>query len=145
MPNRGKELGFQELSPNQTAAELFGHLQPGDKVAIVSRFGIEHGKPYIDALEERGLQVRLVEGQSGMQDFCFLMRAQRGMVGMAISTFFMWAALLGECRCITAYSVDTDYRRQMFGDGHVTYNFTHPTLAGRFEFPLLAPADDDHD
>jgi hypothetical protein len=143
MPNVGKDLGFQELSPNQAALDLFGHLQPGDKVAIVSRFGMEHVKSYIDALEDRGLQVRLVTGQSGMQDFCFLMRAEKEMVGMAISTYFMWAALLGNCRNVTAYSVDTDERRQTFGDGHVTYNYTHPHLAGRFSFPLVKPTDDD--
>jgi hypothetical protein len=140
MPNVGREMGFQELSPNQTALDLFGHLRPGDRVAIVSRFGVEHVQLYVDALEDRGLQVRLVEGQTGMQDFCLMMRAQKEMVGMAISTYFMWAALLGDCRKVTAYSVDTDYRRQTFGDGHVTYNFTNPILAGRFEFPLIAPA-----
>jgi hypothetical protein len=136
-------MGFQELSPNQTAHDLFGHLNPGDKVAIVSRFGIEHVQQYVDALEDRGLQVRLIEGQSGVQDFCFLMRAQKEMVGLAISTYFMWAALLGDCRTVTAYSVDTEERRYTFGDGHVTYNFTNPTLAGRFAFPLIAPTDDD--
>jgi hypothetical protein len=60
MPMAGKPLGFEELSPNKTAQEFLGHLQTGDPVAIVSRFG--NAQPYVLALHrEHGLQVRVRE------------------------------------------------------------------------------------
>jgi hypothetical protein len=147
MPNRGKDLGFEDLSPERAVCTLFSHLRVGDKVAIVSRFAEsdEHAKPYIDALERRGIKVRLASSSSssGMHDFCFLMRAQKEVIGMAISTFFMWSAFLGDCSRIVAYAVDVPERRRMFGDGHVTYNFTNPILANRFYFPLISPAEEE--
>jgi hypothetical protein len=147
MPNRGKDLGFEDLSPERAASTLFSHLRAGDKVAMVSRFAEsdEHAKPYIDALERRGLKVRLASSSSssGMHDFCFLIRARKEIIGMAISTFFMWSAFLGDCLRIVAYAVDVPERRRMFGDGHVTYNFTNPILANRFSFPLIPPVEEE--
>lgn len=81
MGRNTKKKGFKELSPNQTAADLFGHLKPGEKVAIVTRFSAKQAKPYTDALEQRGLKVRVIEGQSGTEDFCFLMSAQKEIIG----------------------------------------------------------------
>jgi hypothetical protein len=98
MPNRGKLLGFEELSPNKTAYELFAHLRPGDKIAITTRFGGKHVEPYVSALNERGLNVRVVDGQSGTEDFCFLMSAQKELVGTSLSTFSRWAAYLGHMK-----------------------------------------------
>ena len=77
----GKQKGFEKLSPNKTAYELFAHLEPSDKVVIMTRFGGKHVQPYVSALKERGLQVCVIEGQSDTQDFCFLMNAQKELVG----------------------------------------------------------------
>lgn len=89
------ELGFDELSPNQTANELLGHLQARDKVAITTRFDNEVTQQYVQAFQAKGLQVRVVAGNSPTQDFCFLMKAQKELVGGLRSTFFTWAAFLG--------------------------------------------------
>jgi hypothetical protein len=105
MPKVGKQLGFEELSPNKTAFELFGHLKPGNKVAITTRFGGKAVEPYVAALKGRGLQVRVIEGQSGTQDFCFLMSAQKELVGSSLSTFVMWAAYLGDMKRANLYRV----------------------------------------
>lgn len=90
-----KRLGFRELNPRQTAEQLFGRLKKGDKVAMISRFKNDVTQQYVQALEDRALQVRLVSGQSPVEDFCFLKRAQKEMVGSEISSFFVWAAYLG--------------------------------------------------
>lgn len=56
MPRLGVRLGFAELKPNQTASELFGHLKPGDKVAIITRFTAQEAQPYVQALQQGGAQ-----------------------------------------------------------------------------------------
>jgi len=89
-----KQRGFRELNPQQVATELFGQLQDGDKVAIVSRFKNDITKQYVTALEDRNLNVRLISGQTPVEDFCFLKRAKKEMVGTEISSFFVWAAYL---------------------------------------------------
>lgn len=138
MPRAGKGLGFEELGPTQTARDLFGHLNPGDKVAILSRFSQESSQPYIDALVQRGLQVRFITGQSGVQDFCFLMSAQKEMIGIAISTYFVWASYLSNCTRVVAYSLDTPERQQQ-DRPFLSYDFTNPGLQSRIHFVLIRP------
>lgn len=105
MPRVYKRLGFWEMGPNRTADDLFGHLKAGDKVAITSRFeaGIQ---PYVEALQRRGIQARAVTGQTGVQDFCFLLNAKKELVGTRISTFFLYAAVLGNATLIRNYKVN---------------------------------------
>lgn len=141
MPRRGYNLGFEELSANQTANELFRNLKQGDKVAIISRFADSPDVlPYVDALERRGIKVRVIIGQDGTQDFCFLMNAQKEMVGSALSTYFNWASILGNCTNVRAYSVDSPVRRKNEENRRrpvfVHYNFTNPALASRIAFEL---------
>lgn len=121
---------------------MFGHLEPGDKVAIITRFDEEYAQPYVDALQQHGLQVRVIQGQTGSQDFCFLMSAQKGMVGIVLSTYFGWAALLSNATRIMAYSIDSDERRNltdMTGPVYRYYNWTNPALQNRFLFSLHRP------
>jgi hypothetical protein len=120
MPRRGKIGGFAELGPEQTANDLFGHLKTGDKVAIVSRFSKEHAQSHIDALERRGLQVRYVTGQTGVQDFCFLMSTQKEMIGPLISTYFAWASFLSNSTRIVAYSLGSKQLQPTFRPYNVT-------------------------
>lgn len=128
MPKVGKRLGFEELSPNKTAFELFGHLNPGDKVAITTRFGGKDVEPYVSALQGRGLQVRVIEGQSGTQDFCFLMSAQKELVGSLKSTFVTWAAYLGDMKRANLYRViSPNTRTKSFSP----FNWTHQRLKNR--------------
>ena len=93
---RRKEPGaFLEMGPDQVATDLFGHLQPSEKVAIVTKRA-QDAMPYVAALESRQLKVRLVTGQSFVQDFCFLIHSKREMVGVESSTYFAWAAFLSD-------------------------------------------------
>lgn len=136
MPRRGKRLGFEELSPDKVANELLSNLKRGDKVAITSRF-TEHVLPYVNALEERGLVVRVVEGQTGLQDFCFLMRASRELIGVATSTYVTWAGLLGDAKRVRLYSVDSPDRRAQDNEYFWYYNYTiNHQLKARFSFEL---------
>jgi hypothetical protein len=137
MPRGGPEKGFHEATPYQVAHVLLKHLGKGDKVAILSRFGQEKAQRYVDAMETRGLQVRFVSGQSGVQDFCFLLHAQKEMVGVALSTYFLWASYLSNCTKVVAYSIDSDRRRDHFGDAYLHHQFVHPTLRDRISLPLL--------
>jgi hypothetical protein len=136
MPRKARLKGYEELSPNQTARELFGHLGRGDKVAITTRFGTSAARPYVEALERRGIQVRVVTNQTDTQDFCFLMQAQKEMVGLARSTFFLWAGFLGKCSRVRAYSVDSPDRRRAVPKVFDHYNWTNPELQSRVFFEL---------
>jgi hypothetical protein len=88
-------LGFDELSAQRTATELFGHLHAGDKVAITTRFDNDETQKYVHAMEEQGLKVRVVAGNSDTEDFCFLAKTKKELVGGQRSSFFTWAAYLG--------------------------------------------------
>lgn len=87
--------GYEELAPEQVANELFAHLNPGDKVAIASRFSDDfRTQMIVDALEKRQLRVRVTEPRSGVADFCFLLYAQKELVGTAKSLFLFGLAYL---------------------------------------------------
>ncbi|KAL3933054.1 MAG: hypothetical protein SGBAC_010564 [Bacillariaceae sp.] len=111
MGDAGLELGFEELNPEKTATEIFANYTPGDKVAIVSRYEQNTDK-YIQALKEiRGIDARYIKGQTGNQDFCFLLKSQQEIIGQRISTFATWAGLLGRPKKLRLYSVDSKYTR----------------------------------
>lgn len=128
-------MGFTEIGPNRTANDLFGHLEPGDKVAITSRFrdGLQ---PYIDAFERRGIRARAIVGQSGVQDFCFLMHAKKEIVGVTKSTFFAWAALLSNATTIRAYQANAipGPRGKGGSQGVTPYNWKNKDIAKRFKY-----------
>ena len=138
MRRKGKQFGFEELSPNQTANALFSDHKPGDKVAIISRYeeGIEL---HIQALEARGLKARFVGGQRGIEDFCFLLRAQKQIIGVGTSTFASFAGILGDAKKVLLYSVDSEARRsprslvKLFPH----YNYTNKVLKNRILFRLI--------
>ena len=140
MPRVGKSLGFEEMGPNQTARDLFGHLKAGDKVAILSRFALSpHEEPFLHALERQGLQVRFIQGQTGMQDFCFLLNTQKELIGTGKSTYFFWASILGNAKKIRSYWIDTpETRRRNGGNFRVDYEWKSPELRDRFSFELHA-------
>ena len=87
---------WSEQGPNQTAYELLGHLKAGEKVAITTRFNSPEVHEYVQAMEGRGLIVRVITGLSDVEDFCFLSKAKRGLAGSYKSSFFKWAAFLGQ-------------------------------------------------
>jgi hypothetical protein len=102
MPNRWNSLGYHEADPQQTVNDLLGHLKEGDTIAIVTRFSGESAQSYVDAFEARGLKVRVVDGQDGPADFCFLMSARKEVVGLTKSSYLMWAGYLGNATRVIA-------------------------------------------
>jgi hypothetical protein len=143
LPKRWKSKGFEELSPNRTANELFPHLQPGAKVAIVSRFQTPHTLAYVDAFQERGLQVRTITKATGVQDFCFLLKTKRELAGSTRSTYCFWAALLGNATTNWLYSIaSTSKYPNHLGNNNESsslfqYNWTHPEIRSRVRFPVF--------
>jgi hypothetical protein len=154
MPRAHRKKGYQELSPYRIAHQLFGRLQPGDKIAIVGRFVDEEAKMFqtednstnatstthqiVRALQSRGLQVRVVTGGDAMQDFCFLKSAQKELVGMIKSTYVKWAFLLGQANMTRFYVVDSPLMRKAHGNNltQLSYQWTHPALKSRYKFEL---------
>jgi hypothetical protein len=133
---------LQEVSPNQTAFVLFGHLRAGDKVVITTRFNNARAKEHIDALKARGIQVRVVEGQTGIQDFCFLTKAQKELVGNFQSTFAFWAAILGKARKAFLYTLDSPSLRERFGTSAMDmdrfqYQWENDDLRNRVTMKLI--------
>lgn len=99
-------------------------------MAITTRFGGKLVEPYVTALERRGLQVRVVEGQSGTEDFCFLLSAQKELVGTYKSTYVRWAAFLGEAKRANLYELFTPGNKGSNSD-YSPFNWTHPDLKDR--------------
>jgi hypothetical protein len=139
---------LEELSPNKTAYELFGHLQPGDKIAITTRFNYpKYTQQYVDALESRGLVVRLVTNQTAFQDFCFLTQAQKELVGMVRSTFLVWAGLLGRAQRVRMYSVESPMTIRVSKQKNRTifrsHKWINPILQSKISFELHTSEDMD--
>lgn len=58
------------------------------------------------ALQAKGIQIRLIDNQTGVQDFCFMTKAQKELVGKEFSTFMRWSSLLGNATLSRLYSLD---------------------------------------
>ncbi|KAI2510060.1 hypothetical protein MHU86_4354 [Fragilaria crotonensis] len=129
--------GYEEISPNKALSELFKHLRPGDKIAVLSLFA-SFGQRYVDRMREEGLDARFVNTSNGEQSFCFLMSAQKELVGGSVSTFVRWASFLGNASKVRRYSLKTPERIAKHGEKGVfqQFNFTHPALTKRFSFEL---------
>ena len=119
-PDIRRAHDFVELSPHDTAHALLlpaptttrnrnnhtnhtHHHSP--RVAILSRFP-HTATPYVQALQQVGWQVRLLEHQTGVQDFCFAVSAQHTLVGLEKSTYTTWAGLLGQAATVRWYRID---------------------------------------
>jgi hypothetical protein len=92
-PKDYESKGMKELSPNRTSNDLLQHLNVGDKVAIISRYPDKMSN-FAALLQKRGLHVRTIVNQTGVQDFCFLKSATKEVIGGRKSTFFLIAAFL---------------------------------------------------
>lgn len=142
MPRKGKQKGFEELSPAKTAKELFGHLHPGDKVAITSRVYTNETQHYANVLEQQlGLQVRVITGNRGVEDFCFLLRTEKELAGIARSTFLQWAVFLGTAQTTYLYSIDSPDTRHSLGDPslgqYYNYTWTNQALRSKVQMVLF--------
>jgi hypothetical protein len=136
---RAHDMGFDELSPNKTAHELFvasttTNITTG--VAITTRIHNAASRAYVQALQNRGIPARLVTDQTGPQDFCFLASTQKELVANARSTFGTWAGLIGNSTSLRWYHVDNYGLRNRHADfrQRFSYNWTHPELQRRVRF-----------
>jgi hypothetical protein len=127
MPKRGIALGFEELSPRKISEELLRNLTTGDKVAITSRFINTAVEDIVNLLSARGIQVRVVNGQSPEEDFCFLLKAEKELVGFAKSSYVRWAGILGNTSVVRMYSVDSPATRRI--SQNLTIRYTNPLLS----------------
>ena len=137
------ESGLKDISPSQTADVLLKHLERKDKVAITTRVFNEKLQRHVDALRAKGLQVRIIQGQSGPQDFCFLLKSKKELVGNYQSTFFFWAALLGRASNVRLYTSDSPQLRQRYLNStsvlkrRFLHNWSHPDLRNRLHQLLI--------
>eukprot|EP00934_Nitzschia_sp_Nitz4_P005665 Nitzschia sp. Nitz4//scaffold18_size181773//62632//63963//NITZ4_001912-RA/size181773-processed-gene-0.12-mRNA-1//1//CDS//3329540002//5655//frame0 len=134
--------GLVDFGPNQTARDLFGHLQPGDKVVMITRTKNAKADAQMDALRARGLQVRLITNQSGVQDFCILLKAKKEVIGLALSTFAFWGSLLGSAQKIHLYvplgpQILSQYKSEENVRQNVLYNYTHSGIRERLTISLI--------
>jgi DNA-directed RNA polymerase subunit L len=99
-----RDVGFDELSPDQVVPFLSNELEVGGSIAIVSRFP-DHNftLSYQKALMDAGYRTRIIKEQTGIQDFCFMLQSQHELVGLLTSTYVWWAAELGNMSA-TLYS-----------------------------------------
>ena len=56
----------------------------GDKVAITSRFVNKAVENIVNSLSARGIKVRVMNGQSPEEDFCFPLKAEKELVGFVM-------------------------------------------------------------
>jgi hypothetical protein len=133
--------GLDDLSPEKIATNLFGHLQPGDKIAITGR-NLGNGENgtasynVVQALEGRGLIVRVMSKTSPMEDFCFLKGAKKELVGVFSSSFVQWAAYLGNATISRMYQINFPEATilPLFHKG-----YSHPELKSRLKLELYDP------
>jgi len=125
-------LGFEELSPMKVANELFHNTNRGENITILSRFSDHNVKPYKDALDAVGFQTRVLSGQEGVEDFCYLMSATKEIVGTEQSSFFKFAAVLGNATKARLYFVESpDTKEKLlsrFRGSGFDYQWKHPLL-----------------
>lgn len=137
-----KSRGFEELDPQRVATQLMGHLKRKQKVAMTTRFDTEPiVEEYRSAMEEQGFQVRVVTNQTGVQDFCFLLRARQELLGVAKSTYARWAAYLGDAERVQLYALDNVGSKD-FTEQTMRFPWTNPEFRRRIHFPVFASMDE---
>lgn len=148
-------LGFEQLNKDRIASELLGNLKEGDRIALAGRHLREDAannatQAYgiVNALRAKNLTVRFSPGTSGMNDFCFLKRAKKELLGTSKSTYVKLASYLAgpSLKKTTLYQYVTfllkeDARELATFQMEVGKNWTHPELRSRIQmkeyFPIV--------
>lgn len=128
MPRKGLQKGYRELSPYELLDILPTHSKK--KVALLGRFPNTVLQPYQDLLQDFGWTVRIIASTSVVDDFVFLQHAFYS-IGSVRSTFYFWSRLLGDGHAVL-YSI----RHAAYNPHPQQWNFTHPELLRRFEWPI---------
>jgi hypothetical protein len=98
---------FVEMSPYTIANVAFQNYTNLDqlRVAITSRFEVGTDT-YIEAFRTRGISSYYVKGQrSGVEGFCYILQTQKETLGSLSSTYYRWAALLGNATLTRFYQI----------------------------------------
>eukprot|EP00537_Pseudo-nitzschia_pungens_P005477 CAMPEP_0172362862 /NCGR_PEP_ID=MMETSP1060-20121228/6376_1 /TAXON_ID=37318 /ORGANISM="Pseudo-nitzschia pungens, Strain cf. cingulata" /LENGTH=491 /DNA_ID=CAMNT_0013085467 /DNA_START=51 /DNA_END=1523 /DNA_ORIENTATION=+ len=100
--SRRKRMGFMEMTGDKLVSQVLGHLNPGDKIAVAGRFldrdsqnNQTEAYELIRGLERKNLTVRFTPGSGSMEDFCFLKKTRKELIGPAKSSFVQLASYLG--------------------------------------------------
>lgn len=136
MPRRGKQKGYEEISA-QFVNDLFHDIIVNEStpMLIVTPYAPDV-KKYVGVLQNQGRLVHVLANPTPLQDFCMLLSATESIIGLARSTFFLWAGLLGNTPQIRAYSIDSAWKRQSNSPVWDHYNWTNLELKERFHFEL---------
>jgi hypothetical protein len=145
--NNRRSQGYEELDPKRIAYELFENLNAGDKIAIAGRNILKDSKKkswcidrLLQELEGRNLTVGFAPGKGSVEDFCFLKRAKKELVGTYKSSFVKMASYLGgpsiKLTRLYQYSTFQSSKSSSGLTAHLEHlgNWTHPELLSRIKF-----------
>jgi hypothetical protein len=130
------QRGFHELNPQQALKYIFEPVAANRssangnaplKIAMVSRFPNDLN-PFVEELKTSRYRfdVRVLENGTATSDFCFLRHTQSLLVGVHISSFLGWSAILGHPPTLV-YIVNSTFSR----DRAHRVNKTLLSLVGR--------------
>jgi hypothetical protein len=160
-PHKIQLKGWVELDPHRTATLLLADspatgttttsTTSRNVVVIISRSNATYMSPYLNAFAQEGISASSLDGQSGVQDFCFLKHTVAHAVGFRSSTFFKWAMYLSDTITHgTLYATNTnnihrDPSSQSSPPQHIrsnrssrNYQVKHPSLlAKHFQYPVF--------
>jgi hypothetical protein len=139
MRKKFKKRGYEELSPNKTRDELLKRsASRNDVVTFLSRYA-STAAPYLETLQASGWKnARFLLTDTGEQSFCYLIRAQKEMIGVSMSSYAAWGALLGNATKARIYSLKSPERIAVYGDDgcFFRYNYTTPSLREKMSFEV---------
>jgi hypothetical protein len=146
MTRKFKKKGYEELSPKKTRDELLGNATSrNEPITILSRYA-STAAPYLEILQASGwTNARFLLTDTGEQSFCYLMRAQKQMIGVSMSSYAAWGAQLGNATKARIYSLRSPERIVVYGDDgcFFRYNYTTPSLGGKMSFELYRSEEQD--
>lgn len=94
---------FHEITPDQIVAFL--NLKAGDKLAILGRnIDSPYAQKFVHAFDGTGVQVRTIQDQSPLQDFCFMLQTKKELIAPIKSTFSTSAGMIANIP-LTVYSI----------------------------------------
>ncbi|KAL7544475.1 hypothetical protein ACHAWF_007857 [Thalassiosira exigua] len=142
LPKSHLKWGGGELTPPNAAGMLASAgLGNGTKVAVVAgRATTDRAEAYAKAFRNKSFKVRVIAGQTSIQDFCFLAHARAGLWGTAKSTYVQWASYINpRLRSATLYRANYPARKENFTE----WSSSNADLARIMRQPVLNLSDGD--
>ena len=108
---------YTEVTPETASRGVFHNYFNNTgrrRVAMISRT-IQGLEPYVEVLkQEQGISARIIAAQSGVQDFCFIIKARAELICPKQSTFARWASLLSNVSLVRYYQLDQRQESPVF-------------------------------